>query len=150
MSDTRTVTTSTNVFAQPIHAMLGQFPFVCFIGALVTDIVYSRSPDIQWANFSAWLLFFGLAFGVLAAIAGIVDFARHRNVREQAPAWPHSIGNAVVLLLALWNNFVHSRDAWTSVVPTGLILSALTVIVMLVTAWFGGTTIYHERTEEAR
>ena len=39
-----------------------------------------------------------------------------------------------MLVLALINNFVHSRDAWTSVVPTGLILSALTVLAMIVTA----------------
>jgi uncharacterized membrane protein len=81
----------------------------------------------------------------LAALAGLVDFLSNRLVRAQRPAWPHFIGNVIVLLLALFNNFVHSRDAWTSVVPTGLILSALTVVVMLVTAWLGGAMVYRHR-----
>jgi len=37
-------------------------------------------------------------------------------------------------VLALFNNFVHSRDAWTSVMPMGLALSAMTVLAMLITA----------------
>ena len=32
---------------------------------------------------------------------------------------------------------VHSRDAWTSVVPAGLILSAITTILILITSWIG-------------
>jgi len=52
------------------------------------------------------------------------------------------IGNVVVLVLALFNSFVHSRDAWTSVVPSGLILSALTVIVLLFTGWMGGSMVF--------
>jgi uncharacterized membrane protein len=38
--------------------------------------------------------------------------------------------------------FVHSRDAWTSVVPTGLILSAATVVILMITAWLGGSLVY--------
>jgi uncharacterized membrane protein len=130
------------VVRHPIYALLVPVPAVCFTGALVTDIVYSRSPDMQWANFSAWLLFIGIVFGVLAAIAGVIDFAGHRRLRRQAPARPHAIGNVIVLVLAFFNNFVHSRDAWTSVVPTGLILSALTVLVMIVTVVLGRSIAY--------
>ncbi|MDO9707739.1 DUF2231 domain-containing protein [Paracraurococcus lichenis] len=125
--------------------MLVPFPIVCFTGALLTDIAYARSADMMWADFSAWLLAVGGVMGALAAIAGLVDFLGNRQVRAQRPAWPHMLGNVVVLVLALFNNFVHSRDAWTSVVPTGLILSALTVAVMLVTAWLGASMVYRHR-----
>jgi len=50
-----------------------------------------------------------------------------------------------VLVLALFNSFIHSRDAWTSVGPTGLILSAITVGVMLFTGWLGWTMVYRHR-----
>ena len=93
---------------------------------------------MMWADFSAWLLFAGLVLGALAAIAGLVDFLSNRLIRALPTAWLHMAGNIVVMLLALFNSFVHSRDAWTSVVPTGLILSALTVVVMLFTGWLGG------------
>ena len=150
MSETVRTVRAEPVVPHPIHALLVPVPIVCFTGALITDIVYSKSPDMQWANFSAWLLFVGIIFAVLAGIAGAIDFGGHRRIRQQGPAWPHVIGNVVVLILALFNNFVHSRDAWTSVVPTGLILSALTVLVMIVTVILGRSIAYRTTTEEAR
>ena len=133
------------VAGHPIHPKLVPFPIVCFTGALITDIVYARTADIMWSNFSAWLLAAGLIMGVLAAIAGLIDFIGSRSLRAQRPAWPHMVGNAVVLLLALLDNLVHTRDAWTSVVPTGLILSALIVALMLVTGWLGSSLVYRHR-----
>ena len=47
-----------------------------------------------------------------------------------------------MLILALFNSLIHSRDAWTSVVPTGLTLSAITVLVMLFTGWLGWAMVY--------
>lgn len=122
--------------------MLVPFPIVCFVGALCTDIAYARSENLLWANFSAWLLLAGLVTGVLAAIAGLVDFLFNPRIRALRPAWLHLIGNVGVMLLALFNNLVHTRDGWTAVVPTGLTLSALTVALMLVTGWLGGHLVY--------
>ena len=126
----------------PIHPMLVPFPIVCFIGALLTDLAYWRTANVMWTDFSAWLLSVGVIMGILAAIAGLIDFLSDRLVRAQAPAWPHLIGNAVVLVLAVINTFVHTHDAWTSVVPTGLILSAVVVVLLLITGWLGGAMVY--------
>ncbi|WP_410052061.1 DUF2231 domain-containing protein [Bradyrhizobium sp. SZCCHNS30592] len=54
--------------------MLVPFPIVCFIGTLVTDIAYWRTAEIMWADISAWLLLAGPIMGVLAGIAGLIDF----------------------------------------------------------------------------
>jgi uncharacterized membrane protein len=35
------------------------------------------------------------------------------------------------------NAFVHSRDGYTAVVPTGLMLSGLVIVVLLLTSWVG-------------
>ncbi|MBV9588653.1 MAG: DUF2231 domain-containing protein, partial [Hyphomicrobiales bacterium] len=121
----------------PIHPMLVPFPIACLVGTLFSDLAYWRTTDIMWADFSAWLVTIGVILGVLAAIAGLIDFLGNRLIRAQAPAWPHVIGNVVVLLLSVVNALVHSRDAWTSVVPTGLILSALSVVILLFTGWLG-------------
>jgi uncharacterized membrane protein len=125
----------------PIHAMLVPFPIVCFTGALLSDITYSNSPQVQWANFSQWLLAVGLIVGVLAAIFGLIDFLAAGRTRPRI-GWFHLIGNAIVLLLALINNFVHSRDGWTGVVPTGLTLSVVTFVLMLVTGFLGWRMAY--------
>jgi uncharacterized membrane protein len=127
---------------RPIHPMLISFPIACFVGTLLTDLAYWASAEMMWADFSAWLVTFGFILGVLAAIAGLVDLLSRRAIRAQRQAWLHAGGNIVVLALALFNLLVHSRDAWTSVVPLGLILSALTVLVLLFTGWLGWTMVH--------
>ena len=130
------------IAGHPIHAMLVPFPIACFTLTLLTDIAYWRTSYLMWQHFSEWLLFAGLVFGVLAGLAGAVDFLSRREVRAQRPAWPHAIGNVVVLILAFINSLVHAGDGWTAVVPWGLILSAVTVLLLLVTGWLGGSMVY--------
>ena len=100
------------VLGHPIHPMLVPIPIACFVLTLVTDLAYWKTANMQWANMSAWLLAVGLFASVLAALAGVIDF------------------------------FIHSRDAYTSVVPTGLLLSALVVAILLVTGWNGWEMVY--------
>jgi uncharacterized membrane protein len=122
--------------------MLVPFPIACFAGALATDIVYCMTAEMMWADFSTWLLVVGLIMGVLAAIAGLIDFLSDRMIRAQRPAWPHMLGNLVVLVLASLNVLVHFRDAWTSVYPMGLLLSLAVVLILLVTGWLGWSMVY--------
>ena len=135
----------TRIFRQPIHAMLVPIPIACFVGVFLTDLTYWWSAEMMWANFSAWLVTVGVIVGVLAAIFGLIDFVGSRSIRAQKPAWPHAIGNVVLLILATLNMFVHSRDAWTSVVPWGLTLSALCVLIFMFTAWMGRSMVYRYR-----
>ncbi|HEY5206066.1 MAG TPA: DUF2231 domain-containing protein [Roseiarcus sp.] len=133
------------IFRQPIHPLLVPIPIACFVGVLLTDLTYWRSADMMWANFSAWLVTVGVIFGYLAAVFGLIDFLGSRFIRAQRPAWPHAIGNVVLLALATLNMFVHSRDAWTSVVPWGLTLSVLCVLILLFTTWMGRSMVYRHR-----
>jgi uncharacterized membrane protein len=130
------------IAGHPIHAMLVPFPIVCFTLTLLTDIAYWQTSNLMWLHFSEWLLLAGVVFGGLAAIAGAIDLLFRREVRAQGPAWPHAIGGVIVLCLAIVNNFVHTADGWTAVVPYGLILSAATVLVMVVTNWLGRSMVY--------
>ena len=139
------LSSTAEVAGHPIHPMLVPIPIVCFIGALVTDVTYYVTMQMMWADFSSWLLVVGLVFGVLAAIAGLTDFLTNRLIRSQAPAWPHLLGNVAVLVLAFFNTLIHTRDAWTSVVPTGLILSVVTVLILPVTGWLGWALVYRHR-----
>jgi uncharacterized membrane protein len=122
--------------------MLVPFPIVCFIGALLTDITYAESANIMWANFSIWLITAGLVMGGFAALAGLIDYFGDRRVRRAGAATVHMLINIGVWVLELFNAFVHSRDGWTSVVPTGLTLSIVSVALLLVSGWLGGTLVY--------
>lgn len=142
--------TTAQIAKHPIHPMLVPFPIVCFVGTLITDVAYFATAEMMWADFSAWLLTIGLIMGVLAAIAGLIDFLSNRLIRAQRPAWPHMLGNILVLVLSTFNALVHSRDAWTSVVPTGLILSAIVVLILPVTGWLGWSMVYRHGVGVAR
>ncbi|MCA1467367.1 DUF2231 domain-containing protein [Bradyrhizobium sp. IC3195] len=150
MQDDVRVRSTAQIAGHPIHPMLVPIPITCFVGALLTDIAYVASAEIMWANFSAWLLLAGIVFGVLAAIAGLIDFLGNRLVRAQAPAWPHLIGNVVVLILSMVNLMIHMRDGWTSVWPSGLALSALTVLILPITGWLGWALVYRHGVGVAR
>jgi uncharacterized membrane protein len=116
---------------RPIHSMLALFSAAYFAGALVTDLVYWQMPDVLWERFSIWLITAGLIMAGLASIAYVIDLAGGRPIDR--PSWPRALGYAIAVLLALTNAFVHSRDGYTAVVPTGLMLSALVVVVLVLT-----------------
>ncbi|HEY4113918.1 MAG TPA: DUF2231 domain-containing protein [Rhizomicrobium sp.] len=104
------------------------------IAAFVTDFMYSQNALMQWANFSAWLIVFGLILALLAAILLVIDFITGRAGRI---AWFDFILVAVAALLSVINELVHTRDAWTSVVPEGIVLSAIVTVLLLVAGFRG-------------
>jgi uncharacterized membrane protein len=126
-----------------IHVMPVSFSAAYFAAALVTDLVYWHMPDVLWERFSIWLIVAGLIMAGLAAIAYVIDLAGGHQI--DMPTWPPVVGYALAVLLSLMNAFVHSRDAYTAVVPTGLTLSGLVVVVLLVTAWVGRILANHPR-----
>ncbi|WP_293386652.1 DUF2231 domain-containing protein [Phenylobacterium sp.] len=126
----------------PLHPMLVPIPIACFVLTFVSDLAYWKTANMQWANMSAWLLTIGLVVAIFAVLAGLIDFLGERRIRSLRAVWIHAVGNAIALVLAILNAFVHSRDAYTSVVPTGLILSGLVVLILLVTGWNGWSMVY--------
>jgi uncharacterized membrane protein len=121
--------------------MLASFSAAYFAGALVTDVVYWQMPDVMWERFSIWLIMAGLVTAGLALLAYIINALAGR--RQSRSAWPRLLGFALAVFLAVINAFVHSRDGYTAVVPTGLMLSATVVIVLLLTEI--GTALVNRR-----
>nr|WP_245215691.1 DUF2231 domain-containing protein [Pararoseomonas baculiformis] len=119
----------------PLHAILLAFPLPLFLGALASDFAYSATYQVQWANFSSWLIAGGLlvgAFVVLWALVNLFRSARPRTGRSIA---------YFVVLLAMWalgfiNALVHAKDAWATM-PEGLYLSGITSLLALVASWIG-------------
>jgi uncharacterized membrane protein len=130
------------VGGHPIHPMLVPIPIICFVGTLITDLVYWKTATIMWADMSAWLLTVGLVVSIFVVLAGLIDFLGDSRIRALRPAWIHAIGNGLVIVLSIFNAFIHSRDAYTSVVPAGLILSAVVVLILVVTGWNGWAMVY--------
>jgi uncharacterized membrane protein len=128
----------------PVHSLLVPFPVVCFTLALLTDIAFWQTGHIMWQNFSAWLLFAGIIAGVIAGLAGVLEFLFRRQRRRPGAVWLH-VGYVLVFGLAFVNNLVHAADGWTAVVPYGLTLSAATVLLTILFALLGRATLYRRR-----
>jgi uncharacterized membrane protein len=106
------------------------------MAALFTDFMYSSNSLMQWSNFSGWLITGGLVLALVSAIILLAEVA----LRRAGPIrWPDFILLAVAAVLSIVNVLVHTRDAWTSVVPTGITLSAIVTVLLLVAGIRGWT-----------
>jgi uncharacterized membrane protein len=128
---------------EAVRPMLVSFPIAYFTAAFVTDLAYWQTADVMWESFSDWLITAGLVTAGFAAIIFVIDFVRGKRSRRLA--WPHAVGYVLAVLLSLVNAFVHARDGYTAVVPTGLTVSALVVAILLITSWVGGALIARRR-----
>jgi uncharacterized membrane protein len=126
----------------PIHPMLIPFPIVCFIGVLVTDIVFINNHDAGWATASRYLLGIGIVMAALAAVAGLTDFMGDDRIRRASDALKHMLANVAAVVLEIVNFFVRmNSDA--AIPSTGIILSAVVVLLLIYSGWKGGDLVYH-------
>lgn len=119
----------------PLHAILLAFPLPLFLGALLSDLAYRSSFQIQWFNFSSWLIAGGLFVGGFALLWALIDLIRSGTVRRKRAA------TYFLVLLVMWvlgfiNALVHSKDAF-AIMPEALYLSSVATILALVAAWMG-------------
>lgn len=129
-----TISPST-VRLHPLHAILLAFPLPLFLGALLSDLAYQASFNVQWANFSSWLIAGGLFFGGFALLWALVALFVGETARTRQPLV------YFVVLLVMWvigfiNALVHAKDAWATM-PEGLYLSVITTLLALIAAWIG-------------
>lgn len=127
--------------AGTIHQSLAPFPVAYFTAAFVTDLAYWQTAEVMWERFSVWLIAGGLVMAALVAVATVVDLASGR----QKPAWFYALGYALAAVLSLLNVFVHSRDGYTAVVPTGLMLSAIVVAILALFTFGAGWSLTRDR-----
>jgi uncharacterized membrane protein len=137
----------TAVLDRPFRAIFN-LAVACFIGALISDIVYARAPDFIWAIFSIWLITVGLLISAAAALVGLIDRIVHRHFGTLASRWPYLVGIVAAVVVEIFNAFVHSRDAYLSVVPDGITLSAVAVVLLLLTP-IVGRALSNNRTRKA-
>ena len=125
----------------PIHPMLIPFPIVCFIGCLVTDIVFLNNRDPGWATASRYLLAVGLVFAALAAVAGLTDFMGDERIRSSSTALQHMLANVTAVVLELVNFFLRLNNN-DSIAKVGIYLSIVVVLILVYSGWKGGELVF--------
>jgi uncharacterized membrane protein len=135
-----TVTTHTPYRSTPgpLHATLLAGTVPLFLGALLSDIAYFKTFQIQWSNFAAWLIAGGLVFCGLALLFALINLIR----ADKKTGRPVMYFLLVLLtwVLGLINAFEHAKDAW-AVMPQGLVLSVIVTLLACVTTWTGLTNL---------
>jgi uncharacterized membrane protein len=134
-----------SIAGHPIHPMLIPFPIVFFIAAFFCDLVFWETAKANWADATLWLLGAGLIMAALAAVAGLTDVLGDPQIRSMNTAWWHAGLNVLAVLIELYNWFLRFTQGSTAILPTGLILSAIVVALLLVTGWLGGHMVYRRR-----
>lgn len=136
-----TTTTLPRSTPGPLHATLLAGSVPLFLGALLSDIAYYQSYQIQWSNFAAWLIAGALLSSGLALLFALANLIRA----------PRKAGRpllCVLLLLVTWvlglvNAFEHAKDAW-AVMPAGLVLSVVVTVLAILATWAGLTRLRTE------
>jgi uncharacterized membrane protein len=121
----------------PLHAVLLAGSVPLFLSALLSDIAYAVTYEIQWSNFASWLIVGGLVFAGVALLFATFDLGR----RER-----RTLGAAIyaAILLSTWvlgffDALMHARDAWGRM-PAGLVISVVTTVLACLATWFGFCT----------
>jgi uncharacterized membrane protein len=112
-----------------IHPFFVSLGGSLLIAAFGSDIMYAQTSLMQWSNASDWLITVGLLLALLGAIALLVDVLAGRGTPIN---WLNFVLLALAAVLSIINAFVHSRDAWTAVVPEGIWLSGVAAALLLI------------------
>lgn len=129
------------LFGHPIHQMLIVFPLGLLGTSLFFDILHLVIGGEQWAVVSYYMIAAGIISGLIAAPFGTIDWLSiPSGTRAKRIGALHGGGNVVVLLLFALS-WMLRRDEPAN--PGGLEigLSALAVVLSLVTGWLGGELV---------
>lgn len=118
----------------PMQGYLLSATLTLAIAAVLADWAYLVARHVQWINFAAWLTV-GTAVLAAAALLWAAGTALGRRGRDRRSA-------ILVLLLlialgaAILDALIHAKDGWATM-PEGLVASAVTAVLALVTTWWG-------------
>lgn len=135
-------TSSIAIGGHPLHPMLITFPIAFLSGALGSDLAYWWSGDPFWARASLWLVGSGLAMGLLAALAGMLDFMLIKEIRRHVTSWSHFLIAIMLLSLAATNWWLRIDDPAREILPWGIYLSAVSTVALAVAGWLGGKLVF--------
>lgn len=130
-----------------IHARLMPMGAALLMAALVTDLAYVQTVSVEWETFSVWLIAGGLVVAGVAALGLLVDLVLYR--RRSKLSWLLLICAVAAVLLSVLNAFVHSRDGYTAVQPTGLTLSIIVTALLIVLGVNGWSVLRSARYVQA-
>lgn len=122
---------------RPVQAFLIAATVPLFVGAALSDYAYTATFQVQWVNFSSWLIVGGLVFAGIALIGALVGLLRADGRGRLAVSFLLLLA---AFVLGFLNALIHARDAWASM-PTGFILSLIVAVLACAATAVGFSTL---------
>src|SRR5690606_35911705 len=134
-----------HIKGHPLHPILVAFPIAFFIGTLIFDLLgFIQNNDSFWQT-GYYLLIAGIAFTVLAAVPGIVDYFSVVPPKSSAKkrAAKHGILNVIMLLIFTCVWFFRNDGNESPLIV--LCAEAVGVILLGISGWLGGTLVHRNQ-----
>lgn len=119
----------------PVHAVLLASILPLFVGALLSDLAYEASYQIQWTNFASWLTVGGLLFTGLSLAWAMVDLVRAGGRTRRSSLLCLLLVSAT-FLSGFVNALIHAKDAWATM-PEAIIFSIIVSVLAMAAIWAG-------------
>ncbi|MBP2171463.1 putative membrane protein [Erwinia toletana] len=118
-----------SALAVAIYELLNPLPLGFFVAGWIFDIIYLYSYEIFWVQGASWLIVMGLLLAIIPRLINLAQLWITRSILPQPGVRFHFWANALAIVLAIVNAFIHSRDAWAAM-PAGVTLSTLVVVLL--------------------
>lgn len=134
-----------SIKSHPIHPILIAFPIAFFTGTLVFDVLgFIYSNDEFW-HVAYYLEIAGVAFALLAAVPGFIDFLFTVPPQSSAKkrAAQHGVINVTMVALFLVAWLSREKEISPALWIIGLEIAG--VILLFIAGWLGGTLVYRNQ-----
>ncbi|MFY9551256.1 MAG: DUF2231 domain-containing protein [Thermoanaerobaculia bacterium] len=133
----------------PIHPMLVPIPIGAFFIALVGDVLFTVSPEEPfWYELSFTCIAIGIAFALLAAVFGAVDyFSVRMSSRAFRIATWHAAINLMVIAFYTASCFLRRHGAAMPETrrPLAVGLAVIGFGLLGISGWLGGKLAFEHR-----
>lgn len=134
-----------SIKGHPIHPILVTFPIAFLTGSLLVDGYGVLSENTALHQTAYWMQITGVAFGLLAAIPGFIDylFTVPPKSSGKKRATFHALINVTTLAIftGIW---FYRRDTAASI-NVVLAMEFIGLILLGIAGWMGGTLVYRNQ-----
>jgi uncharacterized membrane protein/nitrite reductase/ring-hydroxylating ferredoxin subunit len=134
-----------NIKSHPLHPILIPFPIAFFTGTAVCHLIgwLGNKPDLLRTSY--YLNIGGIAFALLAAVPGFIDFLYTVPPKSSGKkrAAKHGITNVVMLICFTIAFFLRRSESSSNIILA--LLEGIGVSLMVIAGWLGGTLVYRNQ-----
>lgn len=133
------------IAGHPLHPMLIVVPLGLLPAAFLADLVFHATQDAFWARAAFWLTLGGIAGGLVAGVAGFLDWKElPAGSRPRQIGAAHAIAN--LLLLAAFGVSLALRFGNPAAAPlTATVFAGVGLLLGGLGGWLGGELVFRHR-----